>query len=199
MISAIAGLISVGAGFYGFRLVPDSYTYARGALSPSLIGTLTGRVGGMTLLILVGGAAAAACVALLPDRRSRLIWLGFSTYWFAFPGVDALGVLMVALMLRTASPGKWWLLAWFAHPVAALVTWPLLRPGRWTLELVALSAVAAIVGVGVYDSFSSTTRYLLPVAYLWTLGTVGARRVGSPLFGEGTATRPGYAPSLGER
>lgn len=202
VLSLLTGWTVVFAGLSGFRLDPDSYTYASGVLGPySFAGGLIGRIGGMPALIGVSAAAAAALVYLLPTQRARLFFLLAGGVWLLYPGVDALGVLMIALMLRAPLRGLWWLLAGIVHPVAALVSWPLLRPGRWTLWLVGASSIACIVAVGLIDTFSTTSRYLLPLIYLACLDRAAIPRVGSGAFSRGHAhpsTTPTVRPTLND-
>jgi hypothetical protein len=165
------GLLVLFAGLYGFRLHPDSFTYAGGSIVPSPLGGLIGRVGGMPLLIAASSVAAALLVAWLPSDRSRLVFVGLGGFWLLFPGVDALGVVFVALALRSR---RWWFATLPVHLVAGLVTFPLLwrsrRPVLWAVAI-ALAVVVVFAfrdrsGAPVWLHVVFMTRYLLPALYL---------------------------------
>jgi hypothetical protein len=161
----VVTLAAIAAGFAGFKLVPDTDLYARHGLHlwPSPLGSLAGAIAGLPGLIYVSALAAGLLVLLVPRRRWRFAAL--AGYWLMFPGVDALGAVFVLLMLRSRRRG-WpsWSLAALAHPVAALTSWPLLwRRDRLGVALVAVMTIAAIVGVGLYDGWTTTDRYALPL------------------------------------
>jgi hypothetical protein len=165
-LAATAGALATAAGVAGFRLVPDSELYARAGWHfwPSPLGGLAGTAAGMVGVIAMSAIAVAIAVQLVP-ARSRLLFAAVCAYWFAFPGVDALGLVFVLLMLRHPARARLgWLGAAAAHPVAAVTSAPLLwRRDELGVGLVAVLTIAAIVGVGLYDGFSTTDRYALPL------------------------------------
>lgn len=171
----IASLLVAGAGFAGFRLNPDSQHYATGHLLPSPVGGLIGHVGGMTALVIASALAAGLCFALLPHGRAALRFAAFGGFWFLFPGVDALGVALVAVADRAEHRLLFVPATLATHAVAAL---GLLRP-----LLAGAAAAAALMigftidgelrhlGVGAFEHLVYTTRYLVPICYLMVART----------------------------
>jgi len=157
----------------GFRLVPDTALYSSGAVFefPVLLGGVPGAVAGFAGVAVVSAAAAGAAVALVSGSAVIRWWmLLLSAYWFAFPGVDAVGVALVLAAVALArrsrhvlSPGfaSWAVLwvAFLAHPVAAFVGWPLVGRRWWALGACAVFTFLAIVVVGTADGITSTDRY----------------------------------------
>jgi hypothetical protein len=164
-VPILVGSAALLAGVVGFRLAPDSYLYARRGLHlwPSPLGDLSGALGGMPVVIAVSAIAGGLVVAAVSAGRNRALFVTASSWWLLFPGVDALGALAVVLLYKTGHK-RYWLLAGLLHPVAALVSVPLLfRRDALGVALVAFCTVAAIVGVGLADVFSTTDRYLMPL------------------------------------
>jgi hypothetical protein len=170
-LPVVAGLLALAAGEAGFRLVPDTALYARRGLHvwPSPLGGLAGSVFGIAGVIVLSAIAVTACVQLVPRRR-RLRFVVICAYWFAFPGVDALGLVFVLAAQRCRSSAARAVLvtvAGLVHPVAALTSFPIvLKRQRLALAAVAIATAAAIVGVGLYDGWTTTDRYALPLVGL---------------------------------
>jgi hypothetical protein len=181
-LAALQVALTTAAGAAGFRLLPDSLTYGSGALLPnSLCAGLVGLLGGMPLLVAVSAASAGACVALLPTSSARVRFMVCAGPWLLFPGADALGVLAVALLWRgraqASARARLWILAAFAHLVAAVVTVPLLagrfRPatGAALLALVVALVFTAADREGAipwWEHLIYTSRYFLPAVWLWS-------------------------------
>jgi hypothetical protein len=192
---AVAAFSLTGSLLLGCRLVPDSELYAHAA-GPAFVGNLLGLIGGMTALSIGAAIAAAACVGLVPHGRRRLLFAIAAGWWFLFPGVDALGLLVVALAARRRSPALM-IAGLLVHPVAALVGWPLLLPARARARVagVGLLTLAAIVSVGLLDTWATTDRYALVLA--WALAAVGCRRAEpGACAGRRTASPSGAAVSV---
>jgi hypothetical protein len=197
-LAALQAALTAAAGVAGFRLLPDSLTYGSGALLPnSLCAGLVGLLGGMPLLIAVSAIAAGACVALLPTSSARARFMIFAGPWLLFPGADALGVLAVALLWRGRARGRdraaLWIVAAFAHLVAAVVTVPLLAR-RLSSPARGAALLALVVGliftaadregaVAWWEHLIYTSRYFLPAVWLWSaacLASASAERPPSP-------------------
>src|SRR5262245_11234469 len=102
-LSVLQAAITALAGALGFRLDPDSSSYAGGELVPGALALWPiGCAGGMAAVVIVSAIAAGLCVELLPDTRARALFMGGGFVWLLFPGADALGVLGVALLARAA-------------------------------------------------------------------------------------------------
>jgi len=173
--SCTSSLVAL-SGAAGFRLRPDSETYASGALLPnSLAAGIVGSAGGMVALVTVSALAAGIVVGLLPDNRSRCIFALLGGFWFLFPGADALGILGVALMLRASSRGFLWFLTGAFHAVAAVVTLPLALRSRYALLWSLIIGFCIMIGfstvetgpVSWWEHFLYTSRYLIPASYLY--------------------------------
>lgn len=164
----VVASIALLTGAIGWRLDPDTALYSRRGLHlwPSPLGDLSGTIGGHRLVVVVSAIAAAIAIALVPER-GRLLFAGAATWAFAFPGVDALGIVFVLLALRASSRAARagaFTLAALAHPVAAIVTAPLmLRDDELADAIAALLTTAIIVVVGLADTWSTTDRYALPL------------------------------------
>lgn len=178
-------LLAASGGIIGFRLVPDTDTYASGVMFPygiplPSLGGLLGQLGGLPLLIVVGSAAAALCSYYV----ERWLFVALSIPIVIFPGVDALGasfVLLSVVKRRTI----YGVLSIFAHPVSFLTGWPfILRfiPRRLAVILSATCALAVMstftyrgyttdISVDVAHHFLYTARYLFVT---FTLGMRGA-------------------------
>lgn len=175
MIVALLVVAAVeAAGFAGFKLVPDTGIYAGGSLWPAPLGGLAGQAGGLPALIFVSALAAGLLVLAMPTRRRRVLYALVCGYWFLFPGVDALGALAVLVATRTTTRGRRAAaitVAGLAHPVAALTSAPLVA-GRTRVALagVAVLTGAAIVAVGLYDGWTTTDRYALPLVTILMSG-----------------------------
>jgi hypothetical protein len=182
-LAALQVALTAAAGAAGFRLVPDSGIYGAGVLLPnSLCAGLVGLVGGMPLLVAVSAVSAGACVALLPTSSARARFMIAAGPWLLFPGADALGVLAVALLWRgraqAAARARLWLLAAFAHLVAAVVTVPLLAgrlisPARGAALLALVVALVFTAAdreglVAWWEHLIYTSRYFLPALWLWS-------------------------------
>src|SRR5581483_9005171 len=124
-VPALVGIAVALTGAAGFRLTPDSYLYARRGLHlwPSPLGGLAGTIDGMHGVILMSAVAAYLLVRQL-EGRARAVLVITCAYWLAFPGVDALGALCVVLLVQRREPA-WLAIGALAHPVVALVAWPL--------------------------------------------------------------------------
>jgi hypothetical protein len=133
----------------------------------------------MPLLIAASGFAAAASVAMLPSPRARAKFALCGGFWFLFPGVDALGVLCVALASRSAAR-RWWLAATATHLVAAWAAIGVVlhrrRPDLWAFALAFVVAVAFIIDhavrldnepVAIWAHALFLTRYFVVASYLW--------------------------------
>lgn len=178
ILAAVVGSALVAAsGISGTRLVPDSRHYASGHFSPSPFGGLVGYVGGMPLLIATSAIAAGIVVALLPSWRARLLFFTFGGFWFLFPGVDAAGLLVFAVMQRSPHRRtRVWLVLSLTHAVAAIAAVGLLIRRRQRLLAFVLPSIVIITfaTVGWFTSepinpfvhAAWTTRYLLPFVYL---------------------------------
>lgn len=178
LVAAIVAL----AGVVGFRLNPDSEDYAGGELYPSPVGGAIGLLGGMPLLIGASALAAGVVFALLPSWRSRLKFTALGGFWFLFPGVDALGVLLVALMARNPGNRLLWPVTAITHAIAAIAAVGILLRRR-ALELAVLLPALVMVGftidgsvrelgVPAWEHLLYTSRYLIPAAFLYCMAPV---------------------------
>lgn len=168
------------AGAFGARLVPDTQHYADGNLIPSPVGGMIGRVGGVPLLIAVSAISAGLIVGMLPTAKGRAIFLVFGGFWLLFPGVDAAGVLAMALVPRAPKARLLYFpIVLFTHAIAAIAAFGVFI-GRKRIELaillpllvaVAFTIHGIVLGdpVGPIEHAIYLTRYLLPAIWMIAL------------------------------
>lgn len=151
----MVGTIVLFAGFSGYRLVPDSYTYARRGIhfTPYPLAWIPGAIAGINGVIVANAIAATLLVFLVSEPRVRTVFSIVTLYFLVFPGMDAIGALAIgaAIKYRSKLPA---VVAFLIHPVSAIVSIPILV--RFTVKTLALSAVisAFIIGAFVVDGIT---------------------------------------------
>jgi hypothetical protein len=182
----LAGSLAFAAGEVGFRLVPDSFTYARHGiyLRPYPLSWIPGYLGGMQGVIIANALAVIALLYVIPRGRGRKLMTFGGMFFFLFPGMDALGAFLIALVVRYRRRFPY-VLALLIHPVAALTTAPVLyrRTPKGFLAAAVL-VLGIIVGfaidgyirhehVNVFAHMVYTVRYALPLLACGTLLSEG--------------------------
>jgi hypothetical protein len=142
---------------------------------PYPLASIPGAIGGLRAVILVSSTAAALCVYLIPQGRSRIIFLVFAGWYLLYPGMDAVGTACILLIDKYNL--RWpFAIALLSHPVAALTTWPrFFSQYKYWLAAILLLSIAAIVYVGQVDTYDTTYRYLIPFIALLAVRLKGTK------------------------
>jgi hypothetical protein len=158
----------------GFRLVPDSATYASGNYWRYPLANIPGILGGMYGVIIFSSTCAGLLVAMMPTISRQALLIASCAGWLVFPGMDSAGALLCVSALRfsrfLAVP------AFLFHPISALTLLPLaIRRNAITLS-VSFGIVAAIMtafvwyegeGVSTISHITYMSRYaIVPLSVL---------------------------------
>ena len=179
--ATVAG-ISLLAGEIGFKLVPDTATYARRGihLTPYPLSWIPGAIGGLQGVIIVNAVAVFFLLLLVPPGTPRRLLAAGGFYFFLFPGMDSLGALLVTLVFKYRNRLPY-VVALGIHPVAAITTTPFLLRRTPRGFVIAFALVFMIVvsfavdgylrheKVGVVSHIVYTVRYALPLLSCGTL------------------------------
>lgn len=185
ILALLTTALAVAVGYNGAALYPDTFLYARRGLHlwPAPASNIGGLIGGHSGVIWLSAIAAGFLVYIVrrtSGTGAAFLFVAFVplSRWLLFPGVDALGVVFY-LAWRATGKGLW-IVAALIHPVTlfATVATAAARAAHSNYESVFVFAACgfATLAVGLADTFSTTSRYLLPAWALIAMQVTRARR-----------------------